>query len=89
MVVEPAPLDQVLVPPVFDYLEKEIPTGRSTLLAELSIADLAIGAQLQTASLAGVLPEPARWPRLAAYADALRSRPSFRRAFAVGMSKAA
>jgi glutathione S-transferase len=78
-----------LVPPVFDYLEKEIPVGRPTLLAELSIADLAIGAQLQAASLAGVTPEPARWPRLSAYVRALHARPSFQRVLAAGMSKAA
>jgi glutathione S-transferase len=78
-----------LVPPVFDYLEKEIPAGRPTLLAELSIADLAIGAQLQTASLAGITPEPARWPRLSAYARALHALPSFQRVLAAGMAKAA
>ena len=78
-----------LVPPVFDYLEKEIPAGRSTLLAELSIADLAIGAQLQTASLAGITPEPARWPRLSAYVRTLLGRPSFQRVLAAGMPKAA
>jgi glutathione S-transferase len=78
-----------LVPPVFDYLEKEIPAGRPTLLDELSIADLAIGAQLQTASLAGVAPEPARWPRLSAYAHALQARPSFQRVLAAGMARAA
>jgi glutathione S-transferase len=78
-----------LVPPVFDYLEKEMPADRPTLLAELSIADLAIGAQLQTASLAGVTPEPARWPRLAAYARGLHARPSFQRVLAAGMPRAA
>jgi glutathione S-transferase len=77
------------VPPVFDYLEKELPGGRATLLSTLSIADLAIGAQLQTAALAGLAPDPARWPRLAAYARGLAARPSFERVRTAGTARAA
>jgi glutathione S-transferase len=77
------------IPPVFDYLERELPSGRSTLLPELSIADLALGAQLQTASLAGIEPDPARWPRLSAYGRSLRARPSFQAVLAAGIPRAA
>jgi glutathione S-transferase len=68
------------IPPAFDYLEKQIPKGGETLLGELSIADLAVGAQLQGLALANETIDAGRWPELARYATALLARPSFEKA---------
>lgn len=67
------------IPPVFDYLESRLADGAATLLSQLSIADLAVGAHLQTLSLAGFEVDAARWPKLARYGAGLRRRASFQR----------
>ena len=51
-----------------------------TLLPSLSIADLAVGCQLQALSLAGEDIDASRWPRLAYYAAGLHGRLSFQKA---------
>jgi glutathione S-transferase len=65
------------VPPVMDYLESQVPSGRGTLFARFSIADAALGAQLGSLPFAGVELDGERWPRVARYYAALMSRPSF------------
>ncbi len=67
------------LPPVFEVLESWLVEGAATLLSELSIADLAVGCQLQALSLAGFEIDAARWPKLARYSEGLRRRPSFQR----------
>jgi glutathione S-transferase len=69
-----------LIPPVFDYLEGQLDEGADTLLPALSIADLAVGCQLQFMSLAGEEIDSSRWPRLAHYSASLLARPSFQKA---------
>ena len=76
---------ETALPPAFGYLESQL-DGGATLLAQLSIADLAIGCQLQTLAIAGVQPRAIRWPRLARYAHALRGRPAFQRVRAAGVA---
>jgi hypothetical protein len=56
------------------------PGGADTLLPSLSIADLAVGCQLQALSLAGEEIDASRWPRLPYYAAGLHTRPSFQKA---------
>ena len=73
------------LPPVFAYLESQL-DGSATLLAQLSIADLAMGGQFQALAAAGVQPSATRWPRLARYVHALRRRPSFQRVRDAGVA---
>lgn len=61
----------------FDYLERELTGGDFAVGGRLSVADVAIGAQLVTYRQGdGELPS-ARWPKLAAYAAALTARPAW------------
>lgn len=65
------------VPPVFDYLEKEI-GDRAFLVGDaFSIADIAVATQLVNFEHAGETPDAERWPRLAPYATRIHTRPSF------------
>lgn len=69
-----APRDQA-----FDWLEKQLPAAADApgfaVGAVLSVADVAIGAQLVTYRQGGGVIDPARWPRLAGYAGGLLARP--------------
>jgi len=70
-------LDEKL-PACFDDLEEQVPGAGGPLVGgELSLADLAVGSQLANLRLAGETPDPARWPRLAAWAEDLHGRPPF------------
>ncbi|MBU6445140.1 MAG: glutathione S-transferase family protein [Alphaproteobacteria bacterium] len=65
------------IPPVFDYLEKEL-AGRDYLVGNaFSIADIAVGTMLVNFEHAGETPDPARWPNLAGYMARIHARPSF------------
>ncbi len=59
----------------FDYLEKTLPAAGFAVGDALSVADVAIGAQLITGRQGGGAPDEARWPRLAGYVRALTARP--------------
>lgn len=65
------------IPPVFDYLEKEIGDREFLVGNALSIADVAVATQLVSFEHAGEMPDAERWPRLAAYATRIHARPSF------------
>jgi len=66
------------IPPVFDYLEKEI-GDREFLVGEaFSIADIAVGTMLVNFEHAGETPDPKRWPKLAAFMKRIHDRPSFK-----------
>ena len=64
------------LPPVLDYLESRVEPGAGSLLARFGIADVAVGVQLMSLSLAGV--DVSTHPNLAAYAETLLGRPSFK-----------
>lgn len=67
------------VPPVFDYLEGEVPeSGEGIVGGRFSIADIALGSALVNARHAGLTVDAARWPRLAAYAAAVHGNPYFK-----------
>jgi glutathione S-transferase len=68
------------VPPVLDWLEKQLPGDGDTLLSRFSIADAALGAHLGGLHFANERLDTARWPRLAAYLETLFARPSFKTA---------
>jgi glutathione S-transferase len=58
----------------FDYLEKELPETGLVLDNTLSVADVAIGAQLITYCQGAGAIDAARWPKLARYFAALLAR---------------
>jgi glutathione S-transferase len=67
------------VPPVFDYLEGEVPeTGDGIVGGRFSIADIALGSVLINARHGGLTVDASRWPRLAAYAAAVHGNPHFK-----------
>ncbi len=68
------------LPPVFDYLESRLETGRSTFLNEFTVADAALGTTLTSLHLANEQIDPTKWPKLVAYHAALLERPSFQKA---------
>lgn len=65
------------VPPLCEYLEKEI-GDREFLVGEaFSIADITVGSMFVNFRHAGETVDAARWPRLARYVSRIHSRPSF------------
>jgi glutathione S-transferase len=85
-----APADEAIVakalaeavPPVLAYLESRAPRRPGPVLGAFSIADAALGGHLGSLRLAGISIDAARYPKLAAYSDALLERPSFAKALA-------
>jgi len=65
------------LPPLFDYLEGVIPASGYLVEDRLTLADIAIASPMATLGTIGVRIDAARWPRLAAYIDAIHARPSF------------
>ncbi len=59
----------------FDYVEKELPGGGLAVGEALTVADIAIGAQLITYCQGAGAIDAVRWPRLASYLAALQARP--------------
>lgn len=66
------------VPSRFDYLEHEL--EGDYLAGDFSIADVAVGAQLQALTFLQREIDGDRWPRLTGYFARLMSRPSFQKA---------
>jgi len=60
----------------FGYLEREL-AGRFALGDALTVADVALGAQLVTYQQGGGQIDAGRWPRLHGYFAALRARPAW------------
>jgi glutathione S-transferase len=63
------------IPPALDWIESQVASG--VLGGALSIADIAVAAQLANFRLAGEKIDGARWPKLAAWAERTLARPSF------------
>jgi len=66
------------IPPVFDYLEREIGDREFLVGKAFSIADIAVGTMLVNFEHAGETPDPKRWPKLATYMTRIHGRPSFK-----------
>jgi len=66
-----------LVPPVFDYLEEQVPGEGWIVGNRFGIADIALGTTFVNLRHGGESIDPRRWPRLAAYAGRVLGRPSF------------
>ncbi|MBW2312640.1 MAG: glutathione S-transferase family protein [Deltaproteobacteria bacterium] len=66
-------------PPAFDYLEGVLEDGSEALVGgRFSIADVAAGSMLAQLVHADLDIDANRWPKLAAYRDAIHGRPSFK-----------
>lgn len=69
---------QEKIPPVFDYLERELGDRDVLVGNHFSIADIAVTSPFVSFALAGERPDKARWPRLAAYVDRQFARPFYK-----------
>jgi glutathione S-transferase len=65
------------LPPLFDYLEQSLVGRQHFVGAALSIADIAVAAQLAGLRVARVPLDGDRWPALAAFTERMLARPSF------------
>jgi glutathione S-transferase len=66
------------IPPVLDYLEKELGDREWIVGARFSVADIAVASPFVNFALAGEEVDAARWPQLCAYLDRIHGRPSFK-----------
>lgn len=62
-----------------DYLERELPAGDFLFGPDIGLADIAIATFFRNGAFAGFEPDPARWPRLAAYLDRALAQDCFAR----------
>jgi glutathione S-transferase len=66
------------IPPLFDYLEKQIGDNEFLVGNAFSIADISTGTMLVNFCHAGECVDGKLWPKLGAYMDRLHARPSFK-----------
>ncbi len=66
------------LPPLFDYLEKEIGDKPFFAGGAFSIADIAVATMIVNFEHAGEAIDAARWPKLAAFIKRVHERPSFK-----------
>jgi len=66
------------VPPIFDYLESQVPEQGYLIGDQLSIADLSVTAHLINAAYAALYVDQSRWPKLAAYYQRMVQEPAFK-----------
>jgi glutathione S-transferase len=66
------------LPPLFDYLEKEIGNRQYLVGDVFTIADVTVGTMLVNFEHAGEAVDAKRWPKLAAYGERLHARSSFK-----------
>ena len=65
------------LPPLFDYLESQIPDSLYLVEDRLTLADLAVASPFANFSYVGASPSPELYPRTSAYVAAILARPSF------------
>jgi glutathione S-transferase len=66
------------VPPLFDYLEKEIGDKQFLIANRFTIADIGVATVFVNFQFAGCTVDEKRWPKLAAYVRRMHNRPSFK-----------
>jgi len=65
------------LPPLLDYLERVIPDSGFLVEDRLTLADISVAGPFANFKHIDVLIDPARYPRLTAYVEAILARPSF------------
>jgi len=73
------------IPPVFGYLEGEVPDCGFMFGDDIGIADIALGCPMLNARYAEFEIDAARWPKLAAYTTRLLAHPAFQKRAAADM----
>ena len=66
------------IPPIFDYLEKEVGSNSFLINNSFSIADIAVCTHLVNFEHGGETIDAGRWPNFARYVKAIHARPSFK-----------
>ncbi|MGA7712245.1 MAG: glutathione S-transferase family protein [Rhizomicrobium sp.] len=66
------------LPPLFNYLEKELGGNEYLVGNAFSIADISVGTMLVNFDHSGEKLDATRWPKLSAYMARLHARPSFK-----------
>ncbi len=67
---------ETVVPPVFDYLDGEVPSDGWLVGGAFGIADASLGAMFVSLRHASESVDRDRWPRLSAYVERAHARPS-------------
>ena len=65
------------LPPLFDWIEGEIPASGFLVGDAFTLADIAVASPFPNLAYLGIHPDPARTPKLVAYLEAMHARPSF------------
>ena len=66
------------LPPILDYLEKNVPAGGAYLVGDqLTLADIAVAGPFANFRHTNTNVDPARYPRTVSYVDRILARPSF------------
>ncbi len=65
------------LPPLFDYLERQVGDGEFLVGGAFGIADISVATQFVNLLLTGAKLDASRWPRLAGFVERLHARPSF------------
>ncbi|MEN3745716.1 glutathione S-transferase family protein [Sphingomonas sp. HF-S3] len=69
--------ETAVLPPILDYLEGVIPQSGFLVEDRLTLADIAVASPFATLGCVDCRVDPARWPKTAAWVDAIHARPSF------------
>jgi glutathione S-transferase len=67
-----------VLPPIFDWLEKDIGSKKFFVGESFSIADISMGSMFVNFEHTGEKIDAARWPNLARYIAMIHARPSFK-----------
>ena len=65
------------LPPILEYLESQIPASGYLVEDRLTLADIAVASPFANLRHLGVAVDAAKYPKVARYAEAILSRPSF------------
>ena len=65
------------LPPILAYLESQIPASGYLVEDRLTLADIAVASPFANLRHLGVAIDPAKYPKVACYAETILSRPSF------------
>lgn len=71
------------LPPLWDYLEGQLDGGKYFVGDSLSVADIAIAAQLMQTDLIAGPPDAAKWPTLNIFLDSMNAHEVFQRNLSV------
>lgn len=66
------------LPPILDHLEGVIPASGFLVEDRLTLADISVASPFANLRHLGVAIDPARWPKLAGFADRMLARPAFK-----------